>query len=221
MSGYTWWPISPFGSGGRSPSPSKRASTTVMLSGPPRSLASAISLSHAASRSRSRVATVAISSFFTVPVSPSEHNTKMSPLRTSWCVRSTLTRASGRLLRASLLLHALDALRPPVGEPLRRYFPLGPPRPHQLLVARLGRHLARELAGGRAAHAVGDDEQRAPLTDLVDAHRRLERRLPARQIRDQEAVFVVVARPAQVGLREDLDLDRLGRRASEHVQRRH
>src|SRR5438034_3724460 len=44
MSGYTWWPISPFGSGGRSPSPSKRASTTVMLSGPPRSLASAISL---------------------------------------------------------------------------------------------------------------------------------------------------------------------------------
>src|SRR5947208_171320 len=192
------------GPGGRSPSASNRASTTLMLSGPPRSLASAISLSHAAGKSRSRVATTAISSFFTVPDRPSEHSTRMSPLRTSWWVRSTLTRASGPRAWRMMLRRPLLAASSSVSSP-----------------ASTSPCLVDVSVVSCAAHPVGDDEQGAPLADLVGPHRGLERCLAARQIRDEEADFVVVARPAQVGLREDFDLDRLGGRAPKHGQVRH
>ncbi len=79
-----------------------------------------------------------------------------------------------------LLVRHLDGLLQAVGEPLGRHLPLGPPAPNELPVDRFGCHLARELACGRAAHSVGDDEQRAPLTDFMGAYRGLERRLAAR-----------------------------------------
>src|SRR5207245_43527 len=65
-------------------------------------------------------------------------------------------------------------------------------------------------ARGGAGHAVGDDQQRPPLTHVVRAHRRLQRRLAAGEIGHEETVLVVVARLAEVGLGEDLDLDGLG-----------
>jgi len=61
-----------------------------------------------------------------------------------------------------------------------------------------------------AAHAVGDDEQRAALTQIVLAHLRLKRRILARKIRDEEAVLVVLAGPADVGLAEHLHANGLG-----------
>ena len=126
-----------------------------------------------------------------------------------------------RGVRVDLAVRRFHGLAQPVREPLRGQLALAPPRVQQVLVDRIGRHLARHLARRRTAHAVGDHEQRAALPHLVGAHRGLERRVASRQVRDQKMILVVIARAAQVGLREDLDLDRLGRGASEHGQRGH
>ncbi len=98
----------------------------------------------------------------------------------------------------------------PVGDPLRCRFRLATPRLHHVLVHCLSGHRARHLARSGAAHAVGHNEQRAPRTDLVVPHRRQQGRLAARQIGHEKTILVVVAGPAQIGLREDLDLDRFG-----------
>src|SRR5438309_6090488 len=83
-------------------------------------------------------------------------------------------------------------------------------RPDHLVVDGVGRHLAGELTRGGAPHAVRHDEQRPALPDLVLAHRWLERRLAAREIRHEKAVLVMVARLAEIGLGADLDLDGFG-----------
>src|SRR5690242_3681321 len=97
---------------------------------------------------------------------------------------------------------------------------LGAPGLHHLVIDGFGRHLACELAGGRATHAVRHDEQGAALPHVMRTNGRLERGFAAREIGHQEAVFVVVASPAEVGLAEDLDPDRFGG-AAEHGQRWH
>src|SRR5439155_2793898 len=107
------------------------------------------------------------------------------------------------------------------GEGLRGRLRLRAHDAHHLLVDRVRCHLAGELACGRAAHAVGDDEQRAPLADGMGADRGLERRLAPAQVRDEEPILIVVARLPQIGLGEDLDLDRLGSWAAEHHQGEH
>src|SRR5690348_9963696 len=97
---------------------------------------------------------------------------------------------------------------------------LGAPGLHHLVIDGFGRHLACELAGGRATHAVRHDEQGAALPHVMRPNGRLERGFAAREIGHQEPVFVVVASPPEVGLAEDLDPDRFGG-AAEHGQRRH
>ena len=65
------------------------------------------------------------------------------------------------------------------------------------------RHLAGDLAGGGAAHAVGHHEEGAAGPDLVIAHVGLEAGMAGAEIRDEERVLVVIARAAEVGLAED------------------
>ena len=113
-------------------------------------------------------------------------------------------------VRVNLPVGGLDGFLQPVCEPLRRRFLLTSPQPDHLVIDGVRGHLAGELARGGAAHAVGDDQQRPPLTHVVRAHRRLQRRLAAGEIGHEETVLVVVARLAEVGLGEDLDLDGLG-----------
>jgi len=116
----------------------------------------------------------------------------------------------GAGIRVDLAVRHLDGLLQPVREPLRRGFLLVTPRPDHLVVDGVGRHLAGELTRGGAPHAVRHDEQRPALPDLVLAHRWLERRLAAREIRHEKAVLVMVARLAEIGLGADLDLDGFG-----------
>ena len=66
-----------------------------MLSGPPRSFASAINRRHTDRRSGSSTTAWAISWSRTRPERPSLHSTSVSPRRSCWCVMSTLTAASG------------------------------------------------------------------------------------------------------------------------------
>src|SRR6185503_494243 len=110
-----------------------------------------------------------------------------------------------------------DRLFQPVREALRRRLRFSVPRLHEVREDRVGRHLARQLSGRRAAHAVGDDEQRAALAQVVLPDLGLERRILAGQVRDEEAVLVVLARPADVGLAEHLHANGLGG-TSEHAQ---
>ena len=72
-----------------------------------------------------------------------------------------------------------------------------------MTIDQVGGHLAGELAGGGAAHPVGDHEQRPARADLVFAHLGQQARVPTAQVGDQEGVFVVVAGAAQIGLAED------------------
>ena len=69
------------------------------------------------------------------------------------------------------------------------------------------RHLAGDLAGRGAAHSVGDHEQRALGASDVRAHIGPEGRVPGGEIGDNEGVFVVLARPPDVGFAEDVDDD--------------
>ena len=108
-----------------------------------------------------------------------------------------------------------DRFLEPVRKALRCHLVLGIPRLEEVRVDRVGGHLARELAGRRAAHAVGDDQEGAARADIVLPHVRLQRGRLARQIGDQEAILVVVARATQIGLAEDRDADGLG--SSEHA----
>src|SRR6185312_5226229 len=69
------------GSASARPPPSKRAAITVMLSGPPFSLARSMRSRHTSTRSGWLTTTSAISSFFTSPDKPSVHSTSVSPRR--------------------------------------------------------------------------------------------------------------------------------------------
>ena len=110
----------------------------------------------------------------------------------------------------------LDRFLQAVGEPLRRRLLLGAPHLAHLVEDRVRRHHAGDLSRGRAAHAVRHDEQRAALAQLVLARDPVGGALPARQVRDEEAILVVLAGLAEVGPGEDLDANGL-RGASEHA----
>ena len=64
------------------------------------------------------------------------------------------------------------------------------------------RHRAGDLAGGRAAHAVGHHEQRAARTDFVVANVGMEAGIAGAEIGNEEGVLVVLTAPAQVGFPE-------------------
>src|ERR1019366_7945773 len=69
---------------------------------------------------------------------------------------------------------------------------------------------ACDFAGGGAAHAVGDHEERSHLARTVRAHFGLERRVHGVEDRDDERIFVVLARAPHVGPAEDVDDDLAG-----------
>ena len=77
-------------------------------------------------------------------------------------------------VRVNARVGDLDRFLEPVREPLRCRVVVMPGL-GEMRVDRVGRHLARELARRRAAHAIGDHEQRAARADLMRAHIRLER----------------------------------------------
>ena len=122
-------------------------------------------------------------------------------------------------VRVNARVGDFDRLFQPVREALGRDFVFGVPRLHEMRVDRVGGHLARHFTRSRTAHPIGDDEQRAARPDVVPPYVRLQRGGLARQIGDEEAVLVVVARTPEIGLSEDLDADGfIG--ASEHDQGR-
>ena len=121
----------------------------------------------------------------------------------------------GLRVRVDVSVRRLDRFLEPVGETLRGRLPLAPPCLDHLVVDGLDGHLARELARRGAAHPVRHDEQGAAAAHFVVPHVWEQRSLPAREIRNEEAILVVVARLAQIGLGPDLDSNRL-RRATEH-----
>ena len=109
-----------------------------------------------------------------------------------------------------------DRFLQPVGEALRGRFLLGAPHFAHLIEDRVGRHHAGDLARGGAAHAVRDHEQRAALPHVVLALGAVRRPLSPGEIRDEEAILVVLAGLTGVGPRIDLDSNGF-RRASEHA----
>ena len=116
-------------------------------------------------------------------------------------------------VRVNARVGDFDGLFEPVGKALRRHLVVIPGL-EEVGVDRVGRHLARQLARRGATHAVGHDEQRAARPDVVLPHVGLQRCRLARQVRDEKAILVVIARAAQIGLAEDLDTD--GLVSSEH-----
>ncbi len=79
------------------------------------------------------------------------------------------------------------------------------------LVDDVDRELARDLAGGGAAHAVADAEQGPARADDLRAVRLHQAAALLREVRDDEVVLVVLAHLADVGPPEEahLHLDRL------------
>jgi hypothetical protein len=79
-------------------------------------------------------------------------------------------------------------------EPARqRVAVLGARAPAHRLDEDIDGHLARDLAGGRAAHAVANREQHAALADLVFEALVARADLARRKVGDHEVVFVVLA----------------------------
>ena len=107
-----------------------------------------------------------------------------------------------------LLVGQLDRFLHPEGEALRRGVLVGGPGGGEMAVDEVGGHGARELAGGRAAHAVGHHEERAARPDLVPAHLRMEAGVAGAEVGDEEGVLVVLAGAPQIGLAEDGHLNR-------------
>src|SRR5882672_2371142 len=104
----------------------------------------------------------------------------------------------------------------PEREQLRRRQRLVTPRIDHVFVDRLGGHLAGDLTRRGAPHAVGHHHEGTVLAHVMLADVRQERRFRAREIGDEKAVLVVLARAAQIGLAEHLDLGGPGG-ASEHA----
>ena len=77
-----------------------------------------------------------------------------------------------------------------------------------LLVDDVDRELARDLAGGGAAHAVADGEDGAAFADDLVAVGLHQPRLALREVGDEEVVLVVLAHLADVGAAEEAQLDR-------------
>ncbi len=102
----------------------------------------------------------------------------------------------------------LDRFLEPECEALLGHFEVVRPLGDHVGVDRVGRLFAGDLTRGGATHAIGDDEQGAARADVVLADLGLERGDAPREIRDEEAVLVVIARLADVGAPEDLDLER-------------
>ena len=71
----------------------------------------------------------------------------------------------------------------------------------------LRRHGTGDLAGGRAAHAVGDHEERAPRADDLLGHGEGRKDLRRIEVRHEEGVLVVVPGAAEIGAAKDADPD--------------
>ncbi len=93
----------------------------------------------------------------------------------------------------------LDSFAQAVGETVLGYVTVAAPGVDHVLVDLRGRHLAGNLSGSRAPHAIGDQIEQPAFTDLVILAARGAQRDPAREIRDEKGVLVVLARPAAIG----------------------
>ena len=106
-----------------------------------------------------------------------------------------------------LLVGELDRFPHAVGEALGRGVVVRGPDGGEMAVDQVGGHGARQLAGGRAAHAVRHHEERPARSHLVEPDLGVKAGVPGAQVRDEESVLVVLPAPSQIGLAEDGNLD--------------
>ncbi len=108
----------------------------------------------------------------------------------------------------------LDGLAHSVGKSLGGEVDVGAPGGDQVLPDEVGRHGAGELAGGRAAHAVRNNEERPTLTQPMLPHIRHQGGLAARKIGHEEGVLVVLPAPPHVRAGEYADTNFAAHRPS-------
>ncbi len=87
---------------------------------------------------------------------------------------------------------------------------------HELFVDDVDGQLACDLAGGRAAHAVAHAEQHAAVADGRLAIALHQAAALARQIGDEEVVFVVLSDLSHIGTSEDAYLETRARNVVSH-----